>query len=105
MSTLQLRPCFPATYYDPNGGYGACGNILQNSDYVVALGTNNWAAGAHCGQTVTVQYGGKSVQVVVQDLCPGCQGDNGIDLTEPAMQALDANYIFDGKISVVWNFD
>ncbi|KAF7348000.1 Non-Catalytic module family EXPN protein [Mycena sanguinolenta] len=26
-----------ATYYDPNGG--SCGNILQNTDSVVALGT------------------------------------------------------------------
>ncbi|KAF7349686.1 Non-Catalytic module family EXPN protein [Mycena sanguinolenta] len=94
-----------ATYYDPNGGYGACGSILQNTDYIVALGPNDWDSGAHCGQTVTVQYSGKSVQVVVQDLCPGCQGDHGIDLTEPAMNTLDTNYIFDGKISVVWNFD
>ncbi|KAF7372877.1 Non-Catalytic module family EXPN protein [Mycena sanguinolenta] len=94
-----------ATYYDPNGGYGACGNILQNSDYVVALGPNDWAGGSHCGQTVTVQYAGRSVNVVVQDLCPGCQGDHGIDLTEPAMGTLDGNYINDGHINVVWNFD
>ncbi|KAF7358651.1 Non-Catalytic module family EXPN protein [Mycena sanguinolenta] len=94
-----------ATYYDPDGGYGACGSILQNSDYIVALGPNDWAAGAHCGQTVTVQYAGKSVQVVVQDLCPQCQGDHGIDLTEPAMNTLDTNYVFDGHINVVWNFD
>ncbi|KAJ6490118.1 hypothetical protein C8R45DRAFT_1139221 [Mycena sanguinolenta] len=92
-----------ATYYDPNGGFGACGSILQNSDYVVALGPNDWAAGAHCGRAVTVQC--RSVQVVVQDLCPGCQGDHGIDLTEPAMNTLDTNYVFDGHINVVWNFD
>ncbi|KAF7326989.1 hypothetical protein MSAN_02492700 [Mycena sanguinolenta] len=94
-----------ATYYDPNGGFGACGSILQNTDYIVALGPNDWNAGAHCGQTVTVQYNGKSVSVVVQDLCPGCQGDHGIDLTEPAMNTIDTNYVFDGHINVVWNFD
>ncbi|KAJ7805989.1 hypothetical protein B0H14DRAFT_2382194, partial [Mycena olivaceomarginata] len=54
-----------ATYYDPNGGTGACGSVLQNKDFIVALGTGNWAGGAHCGQTVNV---------TVQDLCPGCQG-------------------------------
>ncbi|KAF8169840.1 RlpA-like double-psi beta-barrel-protein domain-containing protein-containing protein [Mycena galopus ATCC 62051] len=94
-----------ATYYDPNGGYGACGSILQNTDYIVALGPNDWDAGAHCGQTVTVQYNGASVSVVVQDLCPGCQGDHGIDLTEPAINTLDTNYIAVGHIDVVWNFD
>ncbi|KAF7372502.1 hypothetical protein MVEN_00112100 [Mycena venus] len=42
--------------------------------------------------------------VSVQDLCPGCQGANGIDLSEGAMAALDSNYINDGVISVVWSF-
>ncbi|KAJ7246131.1 RlpA-like double-psi beta-barrel-protein domain-containing protein-containing protein [Mycena haematopus] len=94
-----------ATYYDPNGGTGACGKPLQNSDFIVALGTGNWASGAHCGQTVTVQYKGNSIQVVVEDLCPGCQGANGIDLSEGAMKALDSSYVNDGVISVVWFFN
>ncbi|KAJ6490129.1 RlpA-like double-psi beta-barrel-protein domain-containing protein-containing protein [Mycena sanguinolenta] len=93
-----------ATYYDPNGGYGACGSILQNTDYIVALGPGDWSS-AHCGQTVTVKYGSNSVNVVVQDFCPGCQGAHGIDLTEPAMNALDPNYVAVGHIDVVWNFD
>ncbi|KAJ6484810.1 RlpA-like double-psi beta-barrel-protein domain-containing protein-containing protein [Mycena sanguinolenta] len=79
-----------ATYYDPNGGTGACGNVLQNSDFIVALGEGNWDGGAHCGQTVNVQCTqdqGNTVQVTVQDLCPGCQGANGIDLSESAMAA------------------
>ena len=45
-----------------------------------------------------------TIQVTVQDLCPGCQGANGIDLSEGAMAALDPNYINDGVISVVWSF-
>ncbi|KAJ7159001.1 RlpA-like double-psi beta-barrel-protein domain-containing protein-containing protein, partial [Mycena crocata] len=93
-----------ATYYDPNGGFGACGWTLQNSDFVVALGPQHYDAGAHCGKTVKVDYQGRSVNVVVADLCPGCQGDNGIDLTVPAMSQIDANYVFDGVISVNWAF-
>ncbi|KAF7343511.1 hypothetical protein MSAN_01971400 [Mycena sanguinolenta] len=93
-----------ATYYDPNGGTGACGSVLQNSDFIVALGEDTWDGGSHCGQTVNVQYQGNTVQVTVQDLCPGCQGSNGIDLSEGAMAALDSNYINDGVISVVWSF-
>nr|GAT51218.1 non-Catalytic module family EXPN protein [Mycena chlorophos] len=93
-----------ATYYDPNGGYGACGNILENTDAVVALGPATWDGGAHCGETVSVTYGTVTVDVVVADLCPGCQGTYGIDLTEPPMSQLDAAYVFDGHINVVWGF-
>ncbi|KAJ7757619.1 RlpA-like double-psi beta-barrel-protein domain-containing protein-containing protein [Mycena metata] len=96
--------CYAATYYQPDGGFGACGNHLQNTDAVVALGVNNWAAGAHCGRNILVQYQGRSITLSVQDLCPGCQGDNGIDLTEGAMAAIDPNYVNDGHINVVWSF-
>ncbi|KAJ7494921.1 hypothetical protein FB451DRAFT_1019844, partial [Mycena latifolia] len=73
-----------ATFYDPNGGFGACGSILQNSQLIAALRPNDWAGSAHCVQ-------GQSVSVVVQDSFPGCQGAHGIDLTEPAMAVLDPN--------------
>ncbi|KAF7343599.1 hypothetical protein MSAN_01980400 [Mycena sanguinolenta] len=95
-----------ASYYFPDGGIGACGNALQNGDFIVALGTDTWDGGAHCGQTVDVQYQGTSIQVTVQDLCEGCasRGANGLDLSQGAMAALDPNYVNDGIISVVWSF-
>ncbi|KAF7343612.1 hypothetical protein MSAN_01981700 [Mycena sanguinolenta] len=93
-----------ATYYDPDGGIGACGSVLQNSDFIVALGVDNWDDGAFCGQMLNVQYQGYTIRVTVQDLCPGCQGVNGISLSEGAMAALDSNYINDEMISVVWYF-
>ncbi|KAF7343603.1 hypothetical protein MSAN_01980800 [Mycena sanguinolenta] len=95
-----------ASYYFPDGGIGACGNALQNGDFIVALGTDTWDGGAHCGQTVDVQYQGTSIQVTVQDLCEGCasRGANGLDLSQGAMAALDPNYVNDGVISVVWSF-
>ncbi|KAJ7509098.1 Non-catalytic module family EXPN protein [Mycena galericulata] len=92
-----------ATYYDPNGGTGACGTTLQNSDFIVALGEDTWNGGAYCGDTVTVNYNGASIQVTVKNLCPGCQGSDGIDLSEGAMAALDPNYINDGEITVTWS--
>ncbi|KAJ7675590.1 hypothetical protein DFH06DRAFT_1317756 [Mycena polygramma] len=104
-----------ATYYDPNGGFGACGNTLQNTDFIVALtafkapgGTDRHSLcrrGSAQLKTLTVSYQGKSIVVTVQDLCPGCQGTNGIDLSESAMAALDSNYIFDGVITVNWSFN
>ncbi|KAF8142417.1 RlpA-like double-psi beta-barrel-protein domain-containing protein-containing protein [Mycena galopus ATCC 62051] len=93
-----------ATYYDPNGGTGACPpyNSLGNNDLIVALGSGHWNGGSHCGETMTVKYGSNTVNVVVQDLCPGCQGANGIDLTPGAISQLDSNYVNDGKITVNW---
>ncbi|KAJ7879395.1 RlpA-like double-psi beta-barrel-protein domain-containing protein-containing protein, partial [Mycena leptocephala] len=93
-----------ATYYFPDGGFGACGWQIQNSDFAVALGEAHYDGGSHCGSTVTVQYNGNTINVVVADLCPGCQGTDGIDLTSGAMAALDPNYINDGAISVTWSF-
>ncbi len=43
-----------ATYYNPNGGIGACGTPLQNSDYIVALSTAQYARGANCGKVIRV---------------------------------------------------
>ncbi|KAF8179966.1 hypothetical protein K438DRAFT_1543637, partial [Mycena galopus ATCC 62051] len=80
-----------ATYYYPNGGTGACGGTIQNGDMAVAIGQDNWDNGAHCGATMTVtckpfpaNHGGTTIYVTVEDLCPGCQGSNGIDLTQGA---------------------
>ncbi|KAJ7679166.1 RlpA-like double-psi beta-barrel-protein domain-containing protein-containing protein, partial [Mycena polygramma] len=92
-----------ATYYDPNGGTGACGWTIQNWDYAVAIGAGHWDGGTHCGQTMTVNYNGASIQVTVADLCPGCQGSNGIDLTSGAIAGLDGNYVNDGVIGVTWS--
>ena len=43
-----------ATFYYPNGGYGACGNPIQNTDYAVALNTDSYASGANCGRQISV---------------------------------------------------
>ncbi|KAF7334663.1 hypothetical protein MVEN_02296800 [Mycena venus] len=94
-----------ATYYDPNGGTGACPPypVINNWDMAVAIGSGHWDGGAHCGKTMTVTYGSTTISVVVKDLCPGCQGANGIDLTEGAMAAMDPNYIAHGVDTVQWS--
>ncbi|KAJ7679215.1 Non-catalytic module family EXPN protein [Mycena polygramma] len=92
-----------ATYYDPNGQIGAYGFPIQNSDLAVAIGPAHWDNGSHCGQTLTVTLNGVSIQVTVADLCPGCQGDNGIDLTPAAMGGIDPNYVNNGVDNVTWS--
>ncbi|KAJ6479589.1 barwin-related endoglucanase, partial [Mycena sanguinolenta] len=92
-----------ATYYYPNGGTGACGWTIQNGDMSVAIGSGNWDNGAHCGATMTFTYKGKTIQATVADLCPHCQGSNGIDLTQGAMASMDPNWYNNGEDSVTWS--
>ncbi|KAJ7265647.1 hypothetical protein C8J57DRAFT_1511411 [Mycena rebaudengoi] len=96
------REAYPATFYDHDGGFDACGSPLQNTDFIVALGPVHWSTVLSCIRPATVQ--GRTIQVSVQDLCPVCQGTYGIELSDGAMAALDSNYINDGVISVVWSF-
>ncbi|KAL1697424.1 Non-catalytic module family EXPN protein [Schizophyllum commune] len=81
-----------ATYYDPNGGYGACGQPLQNGDMIVALSADQYLGGAN--------YAGRSVTVTVRDLCPGC-GVNGLDLSSGAFQQLAA--LAEGNIDKLYD--
>ncbi|KAI0769352.1 RlpA-like double-psi beta-barrel-protein domain-containing protein-containing protein [Trametes elegans] len=90
-----------ATYYYPNGGYGACGTQLQNTDYIVALNPVQYSSGANCGRRINVQYQGKSVQATVADLCPGC-GSGGVDLSPVAFEQLAP--LSAGRIQVTWDF-
>ncbi|KAJ6479620.1 hypothetical protein C8R45DRAFT_1216183 [Mycena sanguinolenta] len=109
-----------ATYYFPDGGFGACGWQIQNWGMAVAIGSGNWNGGSHCGATMTVTCdflsittkqitntcnsdGSTIIQVTVADLCPGCQGANGIDLTQGAMAAMDPDFFDHGVDSVVWS--
>ncbi|KAL1708809.1 RlpA-like double-psi beta-barrel-protein domain-containing protein-containing protein [Schizophyllum commune] len=99
--TLEARNLGRATYYDPNGGYGACGNPLQNTDMIVALSADQYLAGANCGKQLVATHAGKSVTVTVADLCPGCAA-NGLDLSSTAFSQLAA--LGEGNIDVDWHF-
>ncbi|KAK0238307.1 RlpA-like double-psi beta-barrel-protein domain-containing protein-containing protein [Armillaria nabsnona] len=90
-----------ATYYNPNGGLGACGTPLQNSDYIVALSTTQYAKGANCGKLIRVSYKGRSVDVTIRDLCPGCPS-GGIDLSPSAFKQLAGLDV--GRIQVTWEY-
>ncbi|KAK0497532.1 riboflavine-aldehyde-forming enzyme [Armillaria luteobubalina] len=91
-----------ATWYNPDGNFGACGAALQNSNYIVALSSDQYAGGAHCWKHIGVNYNGKFMDATIGDLCPGC-GTNGIDLLSSAFQVLtplDAR-----RIQVTWNYE
>lgn len=86
------------TIYDNNGGFGACGTALHDTDMIVALAAPAWGASTYdvmtgaatnkwCGQKIQVNYNGKSVVATIMDLCPGCVGDD-IDLSLAAWNAI-----------------
>ena len=75
--------------------YGPC-----NGGQGVVYGPHSkyWAAtrdgGAHCGETITMNYNGRSIQLTVMDQCPGCQGDNHVDM------GLDALIELTGSVDI-----
>jgi hypothetical protein len=76
------------TFYQP--GLGACGGYNGPGDFIVALNQAEWAGGAHCGNTITISYKGKSTQATIVDLCPGCEY-HGLDLTPGLLRFLTSN--------------
>lgn len=111
-----------ATFYDPAGGYGACGQPIPNSAFAVALSSDQYQGGAHCGRQVVAtcehplpfiqpSYSrtnemifldqGKSVQATVMDLCPGCHA-NSLDLTRVAFSQIANTDL--GRINIQWRY-
>uniref|UniRef100_A0A0W0G1H4 RlpA-like protein double-psi beta-barrel domain-containing protein n=1 Tax=Moniliophthora roreri TaxID=221103 RepID=A0A0W0G1H4_MONRR len=103
LASIELVNAFngDATWYQPNGNYGACGWKLSNSDMVVALPSGKYANGSKCRKHINVHYKSKSVNVVVADLCPGC-GPNDVDLSEGAFKKLAGLDV--GRMKVNWDF-
>ncbi|KAJ3554780.1 hypothetical protein NM688_g2926 [Phlebia brevispora] len=84
------------------GGYGACGYMNSNSDFVVAINEDQWDNGAHCGEFITISYDGRSTTAEIVDLCPGCP-DDGLDLTEGLFTYL-AGDLSIGVIYGTWSY-
>ncbi|KIJ48871.1 hypothetical protein M422DRAFT_77601, partial [Sphaerobolus stellatus SS14] len=73
-----------ATFFFQNGVPGACGTVHQDSDFIVALQTEQYANGVQCGRTITITDTdtGKTAVGTVADECPTCDGSGSIDLSE-----------------------
>ncbi|KXN89994.1 Allergen Asp f 7 [Leucoagaricus sp. SymC.cos] len=87
-------------------GAGACGGHNGPNDYVgvviIAISHLIWNGGAHCGDTVTISYHGKTAQATIVDECMGCESGH-IDLSPGLLHYLagpgtdmvtDANWSF-----------
>ncbi|KAI8581544.1 hypothetical protein K450DRAFT_231820 [Umbelopsis ramanniana AG] len=93
------------TYYDPSVGITACGTSNLATDMVCALNYIDYGTYANpndspvCGACIEVTGPLGTVQVTIQDKCPGC-GQGSLDLTPSAF-----NKIGDptqGRIPVSW---
>lgn len=81
-----------------NGALGACGEPMHATDFYVALAAPAWGASTYdtmtgkatnkwCGQKIKIEYGGKSVDATIMDMCPGCAGHD-LDLSDAAWEAI-----------------
>ncbi|KAF8808329.1 hypothetical protein BYT27DRAFT_7164218 [Phlegmacium glaucopus] len=85
-------------YYD---GLGNCGTWNTNADHIVALSTQEYNKGSHCGNMIRVHYKGRMLDVKVVDSCPGCLRYN-IDLSISSFISLAPLEL--GLINVTWEY-
>ncbi|KAI0693977.1 RlpA-like double-psi beta-barrel-protein domain-containing protein-containing protein [Cytidiella melzeri] len=99
-SPLEKRAA-SATWFDT--GLGACGWTNVNSDKVIALASDIYDGGAHCGKKIKItntETGATAVGTVA-DECPGCSG-MGLDLTPSLFEEL--GNLDQGVLSISWNY-
>lgn len=87
------------TFFQPN--QGACGNWNTPQDKIVALSSDIYQSGSHCGQKVHICHGDKCADAVVADLCPGCK-HTSLDMTESLFKEFAPLDI--GVIDIKWSF-
>ncbi|GAA5836300.1 hypothetical protein JCM9279_000348 [Rhodotorula babjevae] len=94
-----------ATYFLQNGVAGNCGNVNSDSTLLVALPTNTYAGGSHCGQYVSITRTatGQSIKALVADSCPTCNNDSCLDLSWGAFSALGGTESM-GIFDITWHF-
>lgn len=98
-----------ATYYYQGGNAGACGNYHGDYDMIGAIDIawygNTGSQSQYCGRSVKVtnQNNGRSVDIIVADVCPTCNTDNSFDLSVGAFQAIAS--LDDGLVPITWSFN
>ncbi|SCZ90275.1 BZ3500_MvSof-1268-A1-R1_Chr1-3g01886 [Microbotryum saponariae] len=92
-----------ATYFTQGGVAGNCGQVHQDSDYIVALTSAMYSGGSHCGQGVRIcTSSGKCISATVADSCPSCSSSGDLDLSVSAFSALAS--LDAGVVGISWSF-
>ncbi|TDL14868.1 barwin-like endoglucanase [Rickenella mellea] len=78
-----------ATFYNQEGGTGACGNKFTDEDFICAVDAARYSASL-CGKQIIVTNtdNEKQVTVTVQDMCPGCPNAASLDLSVAAFNQI-----------------
>jgi hypothetical protein len=80
----QANGCPAVPTFNDGNRYGPCNGGVHygpQSKYWVAIA----GGGSRCGQSITMTYQGRSINLVVMDECPGCHGDNHVDMSLDAL--------------------
>ncbi|GAA5910858.1 hypothetical protein JCM6882_003447 [Rhodosporidiobolus microsporus] len=107
-----------ATFFYQNGVAGNCGKVNSDSTLLVALPTNTYAGGSHCGKYVTITRTdtGDSIDALVADSVrlafsrvsggqsPTCENDSCLDLSWGAFSALGGTTSM-GVFDITWSFN
>ncbi|KZT00347.1 uncharacterized protein LAESUDRAFT_718208 [Laetiporus sulphureus 93-53] len=67
------------TFYNADG-IGSCNKPITNTEFIVALDSALYDGGAHCEESITIEYNGKSAVATIADECVGCPS-GGLDLS------------------------
>ncbi|KAF9481938.1 hypothetical protein BDN70DRAFT_854261 [Pholiota conissans] len=88
------------TFYSPGTQVGVCGQFIADSDFAVALNTEQFTSSL-CGSSITITSGGKTATAVIKDSCPIC-GTNNLDMTEGLFEFFAP--LSTGLIPITWDF-
>ncbi|KAK4066041.1 uncharacterized protein Triagg1_8350 [Trichoderma aggressivum f. europaeum] len=88
------------TWY--NTGLGACGNVNNDGELVVAVSHSLYDREHPCGRKIRVGYHDRSAVVTVVDRCAGC-AENDLDLSPAAFRAAIGELDI-GRITATWDW-
>jgi hypothetical protein len=105
----RIETPFTHIFADQNGNPGACGNYNSDSALIGAIDIawygDTGSVSQYCGKSVQITNlnNGKTVEIVVADVCPTCDTSNSFDLSVGAFSAIaDLN---DGEVPITWFFN
>lgn len=82
------------TFYDPQGGYGACGWGIAQDSPEVALAASMMGDKVKCGQMINIKGPAGTFQAKVADKCVACEDDYKLGLNR-----IDVPRQFAAKVS------
>ncbi|ROV88769.1 hypothetical protein VPNG_10283 [Cytospora leucostoma] len=101
------------TWYNTNGGYGACGTVLSDSEAICALSeklydqytkNSNSNDNELCGKKIEITMpSGQTATVTVADRCTGCAATD-IDLTPTTFKQLVSGGLGTGRTEATWKW-